>query len=193
MQKITIKTRKKREVLDITDTVESLLEKNHAQATGICNLFILHTTAALTTADLDPGTDLDMLDAFEAMIPKLRYAQPCPRPRSHPLRSDRNIGSTPIRTRQASPGHLATNRPDRTRRPAPTRFDRNRDHRKLESGCLRSYRRPSVLKCHPERSKIVRAQTILRSRRTHVRSQHQGGPPHRRRLSSVNSTSPLSS
>jgi len=27
MQKITIKTRKKREVLDITDTVESLLEK----------------------------------------------------------------------------------------------------------------------------------------------------------------------
>src|SRR5579863_6841304 len=76
MQKITIKTRKKREVLDITDTVESLLEKNHAQATGICNLFILHTTAALTTADLDPGTDLDMLDAFEAMVPKLRYRHP---------------------------------------------------------------------------------------------------------------------
>jgi secondary thiamine-phosphate synthase enzyme len=39
-------------------------------------LFILHTTAALTTADLDPGTDLDMLDAFEAMIPKLRYRHP---------------------------------------------------------------------------------------------------------------------
>jgi secondary thiamine-phosphate synthase enzyme len=76
MQRITIKTRKKREVLDITDTVETLLQKNHSQATGICNLFILHTTAALTTADLDPGTDLDMLDAFEAMIPKLRYRHP---------------------------------------------------------------------------------------------------------------------
>jgi secondary thiamine-phosphate synthase enzyme len=37
---------------------------------------VLHTTAALTTADLDPGTDLDMLDAFEAMIPKLRYRHP---------------------------------------------------------------------------------------------------------------------
>ena len=37
---------------------------------------MLHTTAALTTADLDPGTDLDMLDAFEAMIPKLRYRHP---------------------------------------------------------------------------------------------------------------------
>jgi secondary thiamine-phosphate synthase enzyme len=76
MQKITIRTRKRREVLDITNTIESLLEKNESQATGICNLFILHTTAALTTADLDPGTDLDMLDAFEAMIPKLRYRHP---------------------------------------------------------------------------------------------------------------------
>jgi secondary thiamine-phosphate synthase enzyme len=76
MQKITIKTRKKREILDLTKTIETLLQKNHAQATGICNLLILHTTAALTTADLDPGTDLDMLDAFEAMIPKLRYRHP---------------------------------------------------------------------------------------------------------------------
>jgi len=76
MQRITFKTRKKREILDITKTVEALLQKNHAQATGICNLLILHTTAALTTADLDPGTDLDMLDAFEAMIPKLHYRHP---------------------------------------------------------------------------------------------------------------------
>jgi secondary thiamine-phosphate synthase enzyme len=76
MQRITVQTHKKREVLDITGTVEALLQKNHLQATGNCNLFILHTTAALTTADLDPGTDLDMLDAFEAMIPKLRYRHP---------------------------------------------------------------------------------------------------------------------
>src|SRR5580704_216646 len=74
MEKITIKTRKKREILDVTDTVEALLHKNHPQAAGVVNLFILHTTAALTTADLD--TDLDMLDAFEAMIPKLRYRHP---------------------------------------------------------------------------------------------------------------------
>ncbi len=73
MQKLIIKTRKKREVLDITGTIESLLDN---LATGICNLFILHTTAAVTTADLDPGTDLDMLDAFEAMIPKLHYRHP---------------------------------------------------------------------------------------------------------------------
>ena len=70
MQRLIIKTRKKREVLDITDLIEDQLGDG---GSGICNLFILHTTAALTTADLDPGTDLDMLDAFEAMVPKLRY------------------------------------------------------------------------------------------------------------------------
>ena len=75
MNRLSIKTRKKREVLDITDVVEEQLGKN-GSASGVCHLLILHTTAALTTADLDPGTDLDMLDAFEAMIPKLRYRHP---------------------------------------------------------------------------------------------------------------------
>jgi secondary thiamine-phosphate synthase enzyme len=74
MQRLTIKTRKKREVIDITEDLENLLE--NGVSAGICNLLILHTTAALTTADLDPGTDLDMLDAFEAMMPKLRYRHP---------------------------------------------------------------------------------------------------------------------
>jgi len=76
MHRLSIKTRKKREIVDITDTVENLLRKERVERSGICSLSILHTTAALTTADLDPGTDLDMLDAFEAMIPKLRYRHP---------------------------------------------------------------------------------------------------------------------
>jgi secondary thiamine-phosphate synthase enzyme len=74
MQKLTFKTRKKKEVLDITEKIEEAL--GDAKGSGICNLSILHTTAALTTADLDPGTDLDMLDAFEALIPKLKYRHP---------------------------------------------------------------------------------------------------------------------
>jgi secondary thiamine-phosphate synthase enzyme len=76
MQRVSIKTRKKREVVDITDRIEDLLRKQRIDGSGICSLSVLHTTAALTTADLDPGTDLDMLDAFEAMIPKLRYRHP---------------------------------------------------------------------------------------------------------------------
>lgn len=72
MPKLTIATHGKREIVDITVQIESQLPA----ATGICCLNLLHTTAALTTADLDPGTDLDMLDAFEAMMPKLHYRHP---------------------------------------------------------------------------------------------------------------------
>ena len=76
MQRLTIKTRGKRQILDITDRVETALRERHAGKIGICHLNLLHTTAALTTADLDPGTDLDMLDAFEHMVPKLHYRHP---------------------------------------------------------------------------------------------------------------------
>ena len=75
MQRFTVKTRRKNEVLDLTDLVEEQLAGAETTS-GVCHLFVLHTTAALTTADLDPGTDLDMLDAFDAMMPKLRYRHP---------------------------------------------------------------------------------------------------------------------
>jgi secondary thiamine-phosphate synthase enzyme len=72
VRKFTVPTHSKREILDITDQISALLPR----ATGVACVNILHTTAALTTADLDSGTDLDMLDAFEAMMPKLRYRHP---------------------------------------------------------------------------------------------------------------------
>jgi len=72
MKRLDVSTRRKREILDITDQVQALLPSD----TGVACLNVLHTTAALTTADLDPGTDLDMLDAFEAMMPKLNYRHP---------------------------------------------------------------------------------------------------------------------
>jgi secondary thiamine-phosphate synthase enzyme len=68
-----ITTSKKKEIVDITDQVAQFVA---GKKDGVCLLFIKHTTAALTTADLDPGTDLDMLDAFEAMMPKLHYRHP---------------------------------------------------------------------------------------------------------------------
>lgn len=76
MHKLLVKTHRKREVVDITDEVNRVLKKSYPEQSGICHLSILHTTAALTTADLDPGTDLDMLDAFEAMMPRLKYRHP---------------------------------------------------------------------------------------------------------------------
>ncbi|MGA7521704.1 MAG: secondary thiamine-phosphate synthase enzyme YjbQ [Acidobacteriaceae bacterium] len=72
MQKFRVATRSRRQIVDITESVQKHLPKS----SGVCFLNVLHTTAALTTADLDPGTDLDMLDAFEAMMPKLHYRHP---------------------------------------------------------------------------------------------------------------------
>ncbi|HEV8601520.1 MAG TPA: secondary thiamine-phosphate synthase enzyme YjbQ [Patescibacteria group bacterium] len=72
MKKIIVETKKKKEIIDITNRIGDELEKK----SGLCHLFLLHTTAALTTADLDPGTDLDMLDAFEKIMPKLKYRHP---------------------------------------------------------------------------------------------------------------------
>jgi secondary thiamine-phosphate synthase enzyme len=72
MEEIIIRTNKSKEVLDITNEVERVIKEKGIEA-GICHLFCLHTTAALLCADLDPGTDLDMLDAFDVIVPALRY------------------------------------------------------------------------------------------------------------------------
>jgi secondary thiamine-phosphate synthase enzyme len=76
MQRMKVNTSKKREVVDLTDDLQKIIEKSYANVSGFCQLSVLHTTAALTTADLDPGTDLDMLDAFEHLVPKLKYRHP---------------------------------------------------------------------------------------------------------------------
>lgn len=75
MHQMAIRTGRSKQVIDITEDVEALIRKEEFTS-GLCNVFITHTTAAITTADLDPGTDLDMLDAFYAMIPKLNYRHP---------------------------------------------------------------------------------------------------------------------
>lgn len=68
-------TRDNKEVVDITDGVNEILRNNNIKD-GLVHLFVAHTTAALTTADLDPGTDLDMLDAFDELVPKLDFRHP---------------------------------------------------------------------------------------------------------------------
>lgn len=72
MADLTISTDKNRQVVDITDKVQNLVKSN----ASTCMVFVAHTTAAVTTADLDPGTDLDLLDAVWEMIPKLKYRHP---------------------------------------------------------------------------------------------------------------------
>ena len=61
--------------LILPSSVESYLAGSGA-VDGLCHVFAKHTTCAITTADLDPGTDLDMLDVFEKIIPKLNFRHP---------------------------------------------------------------------------------------------------------------------
>lgn len=75
MEEIIIRTTKEKEIVDITEHIQKVITE-HDLKEGICHLFCLHTTAALTTADLDYGTDQDMLDAFEHIVPKLQYRHP---------------------------------------------------------------------------------------------------------------------
>ncbi|HEY5549813.1 MAG TPA: secondary thiamine-phosphate synthase enzyme YjbQ [Candidatus Saccharimonadales bacterium] len=69
---LLISTQDNRQVVDITEQVQKLVKPG----TIAINVHVAHTTCAVTTADLDPGTDLDLLDAVWQMIPKLKYRHP---------------------------------------------------------------------------------------------------------------------
>ena len=75
MNTFQVKTSKKDQIVDITDQVNEVIKKLNKK-NGICVLSVLHTTCGLTTADLDPGTDLDLLQALRKMLPKISYRHP---------------------------------------------------------------------------------------------------------------------
>src|SRR5579883_2647961 len=75
MKTLTVRTERKDQVIDITDRVEAYLQEAEKES-GVCTVFVAHTTCALTTADLDPGTDLDLLQALRHLLPPLSYRHP---------------------------------------------------------------------------------------------------------------------
>ena len=75
MKRLSIHTKQHKQVVDITDQVQEILEARRATH-GVCYVFVMHTTCSITTADLDPGTDQDLLDALESMFPEGNYRHP---------------------------------------------------------------------------------------------------------------------
>lgn len=75
MKTLTIKTKKKGQVHDLTDEINSILKKESIEE-GTCTIYIKHTTAALTVADMDPGSEEDYIMAFDKLIPDLDYKHP---------------------------------------------------------------------------------------------------------------------
>jgi secondary thiamine-phosphate synthase enzyme len=69
---IHISTQSKRQIIDITDQIT----QHASNQTGVLNVFIKHTTAAITTAGLDPGTDKDFLDFLQSLVPDHKWRHP---------------------------------------------------------------------------------------------------------------------
>jgi secondary thiamine-phosphate synthase enzyme len=73
MLSLKIDTAEPREIIDLTDKVKGVIPES---SNGLLNIFVPHTTAAISIADLDPGTDKDILDALKNIMPKLDFRHP---------------------------------------------------------------------------------------------------------------------
>ncbi|OGE77804.1 MAG: hypothetical protein A2751_01995 [Candidatus Doudnabacteria bacterium RIFCSPHIGHO2_01_FULL_46_14] len=65
---LTIKTECRQEAVDITGQVNDIIG-NHQIEQGLILLFVLHSTAALSTVTFAPGKDLDILESLEPDVP----------------------------------------------------------------------------------------------------------------------------
>lgn len=68
----SIQTRKKTELIDITERVCSLAEGKAKE--GICLVYTPHTTAAIIINEFEPLLESDFLNVFEKLVPKGNYA-----------------------------------------------------------------------------------------------------------------------
>ena len=69
---LQVATTRVKEVVDVTDRVHDVIASAGMQE-GLCVLFAVHTTAALTTGEMGEGTDDDLLEVVEQVIPRIRF------------------------------------------------------------------------------------------------------------------------
>jgi secondary thiamine-phosphate synthase enzyme len=69
---ITISTKRHKQVIDITNRVHQYLLQTGA-SDGLCNVFVAHTTAGITTGEAIEGTDEDLMETLEKIIPPIRF------------------------------------------------------------------------------------------------------------------------
>ncbi len=69
---VRVATSQRKQIVDLTARVNELIRQAHLKD-GLCALFLAHTTAALTTGEVGEGTEDDLLEVVEQMIPKIRF------------------------------------------------------------------------------------------------------------------------
>ncbi|HUH67357.1 MAG TPA: secondary thiamine-phosphate synthase enzyme YjbQ [Syntrophales bacterium] len=69
MKQFTVRTNAKAEMIDITDRIRALLKESGIRS-GICHVFIPHTTAAVTiNENADPDVPRDILTELGKIVP----------------------------------------------------------------------------------------------------------------------------
>src|SRR5262249_34697351 len=69
---LTIRSRREKQVIDITDSVQRVVTLS-GKKDGLCNVFVLHTTAAITTGEAIEGTNEDLMEMLERIIPEMKF------------------------------------------------------------------------------------------------------------------------
>jgi thiamine phosphate synthase YjbQ (UPF0047 family) len=72
----------RRRIVDLTDAVRSFCA---SRADGLCNVFVPHATAGVAIIETGAGSDDDLLDTLERLLPRddrYRHAHGSRRPRA---------------------------------------------------------------------------------------------------------------
>ena len=70
---ITLKSRNRTELINITDQVQDLVKTSKVN-NGVCSLFVLHTTAAITINEgADPAVQRDITGFLNKLVPNDPY------------------------------------------------------------------------------------------------------------------------
>ncbi len=69
---LRINTSRLKQIIDLTDHVQAVIRKGNVRE-GLCQVFITHTTAGVTTGEIGEGTEQDFLQVVEEMIPRIQF------------------------------------------------------------------------------------------------------------------------
>lgn len=74
VETLNITSNEEKQVIDITDIIYENFLQDHPNAnSGLLHIYPLHTSAAVTVTDFEPGTEEDLLTAFDKMVPAIEF------------------------------------------------------------------------------------------------------------------------
>ena len=72
MDTFQVNTHTLKDIVDLTPKLNRIIKKRDFQ-NGLCHVFLIHTTAALTTGEIGEGTEEDFLEVAEKIIPRINF------------------------------------------------------------------------------------------------------------------------